>query len=128
MPAAPVVPAVNPAPAVTPARVVAKVSSDQAKPNGNLWIVPGQEVRTAAGPAFTADGKLVRVSGKDAAGWIGCGGWRVHLPEDAIFEYPVSPFNPYAKDGKAPLAEAVGVVRAGLGDGARQRVFRVTVG
>jgi hypothetical protein len=60
-------------------------------------------------------------------GWISHGGWRLHLPDDATFEYPVSPFNPYAKEGNAPLEQAVGVVSARLDADAPQRVFRLTV-
>jgi hypothetical protein len=60
-------------------------------------------------------------------GWVAHNGWRLELPNDATFEYPVSPFNPYAKEGNAPIEESVGVVSAGLDENVRERVFRLTV-
>ncbi|HLK69394.1 MAG TPA: DNA polymerase IV [Bryobacteraceae bacterium] len=42
---------------IAAARLVAKISSDQAKPNGVLWVIPGQE------PAFLAPLDVRRVPG-----------------------------------------------------------------
>ena len=76
-------------------------------------LVPGQVLRAGGGRTLATDGQRVRVSGREA-GWIGGSGWRIDLPQDATFEYPVSPFNPYAKDGAAPLDQAVGFIHAPL--------------
>jgi len=40
--------ALNSSVGIAPSRMVAKVASDQAKPNGVLWILPGQEARFLA--------------------------------------------------------------------------------
>ncbi len=90
-------------------------------------IAPGQTLRSGDGRTLPTDGQRVKVSGPQA-GWIGGNGWRIDLPADARFEYPVSPFNPYAKDGAAPLDQAVGMVHAPLSPNSPGRVFRVHVG
>jgi len=92
-----------------------------------LHVVPGKEITTAAGRSFPTDGAAVRITGKDAGGWVGHNGWRLELPSDATFEYPVLPFNPYAKDGSAPLADAIGTVTADLIAENATRVLRFTV-
>ena len=89
-----------------------------------VHIVPGQTLRTGDGQALVVDGRRIKVMGKDVQ-WIGGDGWRIDLPLDATFEYPVFPFNPYAKDGKAPLEEASGFVHAPLSESAPQQVFRI---
>jgi hypothetical protein len=92
-----------------------------------VHIVPGSMLRAAGGQHFVTDGRRIRVTGPEAQ-WIGGDRWRIDLPGDATFEYPISPFNPYAKDGAAPLDQAAGFVHAPLSASAPQRVFRVRVG
>ncbi len=92
-----------------------------------LHIVPGKEITTAAGRSFPADGDAIAVTGKDAGGWIAHNGWRLDLPAGAAFEYPVRPFNPYAKDGRGPLDQAIGTVTAHLTAKNTTREFRFTV-
>lgn len=92
-----------------------------------LHVVPGKEITTATGQSFPTDGTAVSITDKDSGGWVAHNGWRLHLPAGAAFEYPVRPFNPYAKDGQGPLAEAIGTVTARLMDEKATRVFRFTV-
>lgn len=93
-----------------------------------LRVTPGQVLTTAASERFTASDQPIRVTGREAGGWIACDGWQVELPEGATFEYPVRPFNPYAKDGSAPLEEAVAIVHAPLSLSAPHQVFRIKAG
>jgi hypothetical protein len=91
-----------------------------------IRVVPGKPLRASDGRALSTDGHHIRLTAKEV-GWIGGENWRIDLPASATFEYPVSPFNPYAKDGAAPLDEAVGMIHAPLSKDAPQQVFRVTM-
>ena len=89
-----------------------------------VHVVSGKSLQTGKGERLATDGHRIKVTGKDVH-WIGGDGWRIDLPVDATFEYPVFPFNPYAKDGKAPLDEAAGFIHAPLSAAVPQQVFRV---
>ena len=92
-----------------------------------LHIVPGEPLSTASGATFPTDGTPVSLTQETSGGHIHHNGWELRLPEGAVFEYPISPFNPYAKEGNAPLAEAVAVVRVELDDACRERCFGIGV-
>jgi len=54
---------------IATARMVAKVASDQAKPNGVLWIVPGEEARFLAPLDVRKIPGVGKVTGKNLAAW-----------------------------------------------------------
>lgn len=91
-----------------------------------IHVVPDKPLRVGDGRSIPMDGRHIRVSAQQVQ-WIGGEQWRIDLPAGAVFEYPVSPFNPYAKDGAAPLEAAVGMIHAPLSRLTPRQVFRVRV-
>lgn len=78
-------------------------------------IHPDEVLYTEKGGEFTVGSKRLEFTVEEAGGGIEHHGWYLQLPPGSTFTWPVRPFNPYAKDGSAPLEEAVGVLRAPLG-------------
>ncbi|MBI2192539.1 MAG: hypothetical protein HYU36_11205 [Planctomycetes bacterium] len=93
-----------------------------------LRVTPGRPLVTGGGFEVPAGERPVKVCGREAGGWIQHNGWRLQLPDAARFEHPVSPFNPYAKEGNAPLDQAAGVVKTVLDDAAPRTTFCFEVG
>jgi len=92
-----------------------------------LNVMPEGSVSTGAGDSHPADGRQIKLTGRQAGGWVAYGGWHLRLADDAEFEYPVSPFNPYAKDGAAPIEQAKAVVRMPLRADRKECLFKFTV-
>ncbi len=84
-----------------------------------VWIAPDEALHSSDGRDLAVAGPIC-ATGRETA-WIAGNGWWIDLPADATFQYPVSPFNPYAKDGRAPLEEAVGIVLADKRSASRPR-------
>ena len=89
-----------------------------------LKLIPEEQLKTQKGGNFTLTEASLKLSGEEIGSWLSHNGWRIEIPQEAIFEWPVSPFNPYAKDGKASLSSAMGIVTVVL-EGDREQVFRI---
>ena len=89
-----------------------------------LKLIPEEQLKTQKGGNFTLTEASLKLSGEEIGSWLSHNGWRIEIPQGAIFEWPVSPFNPYAKDGKASLSSAMGIVTVVL-EGDREQVFRI---
>ncbi len=77
---------------------------------------PGEALQTGAGGEFVLGSERLALSAERAGGWVSHHGWRLHMPSESTFTWPVLPFNPYAKDGAAPLDEGVAVLSVPLRD------------
>lgn len=90
-----------------------------------LKLDPGKPLRTGAGTTLALDEPPIDLDTEASGGWVAWGRWRITVPAGCRFQWPVSPFNPYAADGAAPLDEAAGVLTVPL-DG-ETRVLRLLV-
>ncbi len=76
----------------------------------------GETLRTGAGEQIAIETDQIALSGERAGGWIAHGAWRLVLPKDSGFVWPVLPFNPYAADDTAPIDEAAAICSLPLSD------------
>ena len=77
-----------------------------------LPIAAGTILRTAAGQTAQAGEAAVKWSGEQLGEWIEIGTCRITLPPGACFTWPVTPFNPYAIDGRPPFGSEKGHLSA----------------
>lgn len=56
---------------------------------------------TASGKSGTISGESFTLGPGESGDWFAHHGWRVHLPAQAIVQWPVLPHNQYVKDGHA---------------------------
>lgn len=91
-----------------------------------LRIVPGKQITTAAGSSFATGGETIKLTAKQAGGWIAHNGWRVYLPAGVAFEYPVRMFD-MRKRKFSGLNKAKGIVKAPFDAGTTERKFRFTI-
>jgi len=76
----------------------------------------GEALTTGTGSTFTVGAEPLSLTAEEAKGSIFHHGWRLFLPPGSMFSWPVSPFNPYTKDGSAPLEQAVATLGVPLGE------------
>jgi hypothetical protein len=75
-------------------------------------------LRTGAGQELALGMERIVLSDQGAGGWVSHRGWRARLPAGSTWTWPSLPFNPYTKDGAAPLDEGAAVLSVPLGTGA----------
>jgi hypothetical protein len=75
-----------------------------------LRLQPSTRLRLADGTAVELGEKLARIEQPPGELSIGPGHWSIELPRPWTLDWPVGPFNPYAKDGAAPLDQAAGIL------------------
>ncbi len=94
------------------ARIGAAVTgaSEPARLQLQLRLGAGMAVRGSDGARATLSSQPVRLD--EAAGVLTVepAGWSIELPRRWSLDWPVAPFNPYAKDGSAPPEQAAGIL------------------
>jgi len=94
-------------------------------------LKPGEEIRTEGAAPSRIDPlgswRLSLLPGASGTRWVASGKWRLHLPEDADFYWPVYPFNPYAINNTAPPEQALARAAVPIEPGAPPRVFRLEI-
>jgi len=92
-----------------------------------LHLKAGNTCKTAAGGVFSLSEKTLDIRAEDAGGWIEFEGWRITLPPGAKIVFPVYPFEPDDRNGKASLQEGRGVLSFPLNSSAPSTTLLITV-
>ena len=87
----------------------------------------GNSCKTGAGGIFSLSSQAVEIKAKDAGGWMECEGWRLSLPAGSRVNFPVYPFDPEDRRGKADLNQARGVLSFPLNAAFPAQVVTITV-
>jgi hypothetical protein len=75
-----------------------------------LRLRPGLTLRLSDGSSHQLGTQPVRIEQPPGTLSIGPDRWSIDLPRPWSLDWPVRPFNPYAKDGYAPIAQAAAIL------------------
>ena len=89
-------------------------ASEPARLQLQLRLAAGMAVRGSDGARVTLSSQPVRLDEPDGVLTVEPHGWSIELPRRWSVDWPVAPFNPYAKDGSAPPEQAAGVLGVDL--------------
>jgi hypothetical protein len=75
-----------------------------------LWPHMGEDWKTASGQAGKLSNKPIHLTGAESGQWFQHHGWRIHLPKDAVIDWPVLPHDQYVKTGDATAKDGLIVI------------------
>jgi hypothetical protein len=92
-----------------------------------LHLKAGNTCKTAAGGVLSLSDRPIEIRAEDAGGWVEFEGWRINLPAGSKINFPSYPFDPDARDTRAPLSQARGILSYPLNSTVPKTEFTVTV-
>ena len=92
-----------------------------------LHLKAGNTCKTAAGGVLSLSDRPIEIRAEDAGGWVEFEGWRINLPAGSKVNFPSYPFDPDARDTRAPLSEARGILSYPLNSTVPKTEFTITV-
>ena len=92
-----------------------------------LHLKAGNTCKTAAGGVLSLSDRPIEIRAEDAGGWIEFEGWRINLPAGSKINFPSYPFDPEARDTRAPLSQARGILSYPLNSTVPKTEFTITV-
>ena len=92
-----------------------------------LHLKAGNTCKTAAGGVLSLSDRPIEIRAEDAGGWIEFEGWRINLPAGSKVNFPSYPFDPEARDTRAALSEARGILSYPLNSTVPKTEFTITV-
>ena len=92
-----------------------------------LHLKAGNTCKTAAGGVLSLSDRPIEIRAEDAGGWVEFEGWRINLPAGSKVNFPSYPFDPEARDTRAPLSEARGILSYPLNSTVPKTEFTITV-
>lgn len=84
-------------------------SSKSAEAHVMLHLTPGETLKSPDNTVVLGE-EPIRWDSEQLGDWIQHRGFTIQLPEGCSLSWPSLPFNPYAKDGKAAINTAVGII------------------
>jgi hypothetical protein len=92
-----------------------------------LHLKAGNTCKTAAGGVLSLSDRPIEIRAEDAGGWVEFEGWRINLPAGSKVNFPSYPFDPEARDSRAPLSQARGILSYPLNSTVPKTEFTITV-
>lgn len=92
-----------------------------------LHLKAGNTCKTAAGGVFSLSDRSIEIRAEDAGGWVEFEGWRINLPAGSKINFPSYPFDPEARDTRASLGQARGILSYPLNATTPKTEFTITV-
>ena len=92
-----------------------------------LHLKAGNTCKTAAGGVLSLSDRPIEIRAEDAGGWVEFEGWRINLPAGSKVNFPSYPFDPEARDTRAPLSQARGILSYPLNSTVPKTEFTITV-
>jgi hypothetical protein len=92
-----------------------------------LHLKAGNTCKTAAGGVLSLSDRSIEIRAEDAGGWVEFEGWRINLPPGSKVNFPSYPFDPEARDTRAPLGQARGILSYPLNSTVPKTEFTITV-
>jgi len=95
--------------------------------NLQLILKSGEEIETGGGEKVILANEKIHWGKKELGGWLRHNGWILYLPNDAEFNWPVFPFNPYYDAPETELKKAIGRLSVPLALTDQNIVFRIKI-
>jgi hypothetical protein len=92
-----------------------------------LHLKAGNTCKTAAGGVLSLSDRSIEIRSEDAGGWVEFEGWRINLPAGSKINFPSYPFDPEARDTRATLSQARGILSYPLNATTPKTEFTITV-
>ena len=98
-------------------------STQQTEAHVILHLTAGETLKTQNNTAVLGE-ESIRWKTDQLGDWLQHRGFTIQLPEGCSLSWPSLPFNPYAKDGKASISTAVGIIAVNITPG-QGKTFRL---